>query len=178
MKLLKNLNFTRSVLLFGGLLAIGLGWLDYQMHTRLSEVELELAAAPKTVVKIQELGLDIRRLQDALRSEGIKGQVDAQLYIRQQAKEAEIGDVEVDFRPTAGAQKGITDKKYTIDLDDQRGRGLKRSKIANFCYVLESESQRVVVTRLKLDNVTNPKPGDHPPDRWDFTIDLLSRQRE
>ena len=180
MTFFKQMTFARFVIFAGGLLIVGMAWLDYSMRQRVIEVELEVARAPSVVQEIQQLGIEVDRLQKAKSAEGLTALGDPEVYIRSmsQKDKVNIGDVDINVSDKTQSA-GIEDKIYSIKPKDKR-RSYNRTQIANFMYSLEENSRRVVVTNIDIDPAGKKsiKPHEIGPDDWTFEIDLTSRQRK
>jgi hypothetical protein len=174
-----KMTFARVVIVAGGLLILGMAWVDYKMRQRLDEVEVEVARAPSVVQEIQQLGLEVDRLQKAKSAEGLTALGDPEVYIRSMSQKDKVNIGDVDINVSNKAQSaGIEDKIYAIKPKDKR-RAYNRTQIANFMYSLEENSRRVVVTNIDIDPAGKKsiKPHEIGSDDWTFELELTSRQR-
>ena len=181
MSFFKNLTFTRGVVVFGGLAVLLLGFLDFRMRSRLGEVvDFELPNAERVSREIQELGLEVARLQTAVRAEGYKGVENAVSYITGIAttRDIELGDQTVSH--SSKPVGNFVDETYRIKPKGLglRRTGFSRTQIANFLYKLEAENRRVRVTSLKLTPYPAIKPGELGTDTWIFEAEITSRQKK
>ena len=68
---------------------------------------------------------------------------------------------------------GIVDRKFTLK-PVVRDKGWSKQNIGNFLYMLESNSQQVRVTRVKLtppSSSRKSRPHEIPPDLWTYDIE-------
>jgi hypothetical protein len=175
-----TMTFPRGVILVSLLASIGLGVLVYKRRTRLAEIERELAATPKVIKEIQQLGIEFTNLKEVAGGEIVRGEdIDFETYIRQQAgdKMVEIGQVDTTPSPPRNYQAGVEDHVFKIKPANATQR-FQRSRIGNFLYKLEADSRRVKVTSLKLTPSNKRlKPGEIGDDLWTFEASITVRSK-
>jgi hypothetical protein len=140
---------------------------------------LEGGGAAKLTQQIAQLARKDTQLSESLKGENLQGEADMQSYIYKvaTADRVEVGNLML--TPSAPEQfsKGIVDKKYNI-RPDNRERTFSRTTIANFFYTLESQSRRVKVTMITIENADRRvKNHEIPKDQWTFLAEVTSRQR-
>lgn len=176
----KNLNFPRSVILLSLIASCVLGWFVYKGSERLSETAFEKQQAPKVVQQIHQLGFSVEELSALYSNEGLAGaEDDVELYVRRIAKEraVAVGDVEV-RKNSRSIGQGLEDVIYTLRPIDTEA-SFSRLSLGNFLYRLEGKSNRVVVTKIELTPGNGRlRPGEIGDDRWDYVIEVTTRQRE
>ena len=91
-----------------------------------------------------------------------------------------LGQVNVQPLSPDSLGNGIVDRKFTIK-PVATDKGWSKQNIGNFLYMLESNSQQVRVTRVKLTPPSSSrknKPHEIGADLWTYDIEITSRQRE
>ena len=177
MKLFSGMTFPRWVIVTMLLASSALGWLVYHRFTRLDEVRYELRRVEGVVSEIQELALQLNGLQDLASKEGLKGENDPELYIREIAVQDKVGIGQVGTTPSRQTPfKGVEDHRFKIKPLNKNKR-YSRGQIGNFLYKLEADSRRVRVTSLKLTPVERIRPGETGDDTWTFEAEITSRQK-
>lgn len=174
------MNFPRIVIIVMLLASCVLGWFLYETTNELKQVEADLGKAPVLAHEIQELGFQLKSLQEARDKDGMTGQASPEYYISSVAtnKRIAIGQVNIsssESRPKG--MKGVIDKKYRIK-PASKTKPFHRSQIGNFLYQLEADSRRIRVTTFKLQPQEKLKPGDIGNDQWFFDAEVTSREKE
>jgi len=175
---MKNLTFSRMVILLSLLGSVVLGYLNYVKGARLNEMELEVANAPKLAAEIQQLSLQLKELQYKSSRDSFSALDDADLYVRTIAQEEKVSIGSVNVDPgERDVSKGIVDKIYSIVPTDKK-RPFTRVHISNFLYSLEEKSPRLRVTRFEMESPgRSVRPHEIGDDRWTFEAEITSRQR-
>ena len=175
----KNLNFPRSVILLSAIASIVLGWFVYKGNERLSEIASEEREAPKLVKQIHQLGFSVDGLSALRSNEGLIGVLDdVELYVRQKAKEPAIaiGDIQVSPSTRPASIPGVEDVIYTLRPSD-READFSRHALGNFLYKLDTDSNRLVVTKVELTPSQRLRASEIGNDRWQYVIEITARQR-
>lgn len=180
--LLTTMNLPRFVILIGFLATAVLAWFDYEMGLKLDYLkDAESIRAPRLVRSIQSHSMRLTSLQEQLQDDVWLGQNNPGLYARTIAQDAQVLLGQVDVLPSRDERvvEGVIDKKYTI-RPVNKDRGWGKDKIGNFLYLLEAKSQRVRVTRVKIQQPAKrrTKNFEIPPDEWTYEVEITSRQRE
>ena len=176
---LQKMNLARGIILFAIVGSIALGLIGWKQQQQLTELRENLVDdTPKLVKDLMRLGRQHTALKRTVSKEGLNAQADFATYITAAANKefVEIGEIKLNNQPQDRG-KGISDNTYTISPAD-RERAYERYRIANFLYALEKDSQRVKVTRVKMNIAEkNLKPHELPDDKWTFEAAVTSRQR-
>lgn len=172
-----RMSFPRAVILFCTLGSVALGALVWMRSQRLKEVQRELARVPEIVREIQADAYRLDDLQRSAGSEKFKAQTEPLTYIQSigAEKNVNMGQLKIN-KGTRTPARGIEDNIYTIS-PDTKGQKYPRLQIGNFLYRLEEASQRVKVTRLKLQPFEKTSPGEVVKDAWTFEADLTTRTK-
>lgn len=175
---MKNLNFSRVVILLSLLGSLVLAYFNYIDGARLAEVEDEVAEAPDVAAEIQQLALQLNELQMKSSRDSFIALNDADLYVRTIAQEDKVSIGAVNVRPSErDVSAGIVDKIYAIEPKDKK-RPFTRVHIANFLYSLEEKSPRLRVTHFEVKSPgRSVRPHEIGDDRWTFEAEITSRQR-
>lgn len=176
MSVLSRMTFPRWVMLVCALGSCVLGYFVWVKTQRLKQVESELGRVKPLVQAIQENAYRLNALQKASDKEGLKGETNPELYIRQVAQQdyVNVGQVVITPRTTSPV-RGVEDRHYGIRPSNRTER-YSRGQIGNFLYKLEADSRRVKVTDLKITPVGRLKAGDLGDDAWTFEATITSRQ--
>lgn len=178
MKRFEWLTFPRAMILGSFLGSAITGWLVWQKHTELKQLEVDVAQAPQVVERIQTKAQELDQLLSALNREGLKGDImsDMEFYIRQKASDPKINIGQIELTPSrTEPDKGIEDIKYKIRPKEKTQR-TRRESISNFLYKLELDSRRVKVTSIRIDPFERLKPGELGKDLWTFEAEITSRR--
>jgi hypothetical protein len=178
-----GMNFPRAVILLSFVASAALAWFDYSLRIQLDQYQVEASTlAPMTVRSVQQNAIKLSQLQKQHDDDGLSGQKQPTNYAREIAQNDNVRLGQVNVQPLSpdSLGNGIVDKKFTIKpvVTD---KGWSKQNIGNFLYMLESNSQQVRVTRVKLStpsSVRKLKPHEIPPDRWTYDVEITSRQRE
>ncbi len=175
-----NLSFARITMLGSLALSLALLLTGFGLHRRRTELERALALeVPRTAQDIQVQSRRYSALYDEAEREGLKGQEDPQTYFRSLAAHSKVvlGGINIDKLPTNSPSKGVIDIKYKIEPQSAERR-FDRKNIANFMWLIEEQSRRVRVTSVHMKREGNFKPFEIGPDRWEWRIEVTSRQKE
>ncbi len=175
-----NLNFSRVTILVTLALSLILLVLGINLHRRRTALEAALDVdVPRMAQDIQVQSRRYTALYAEAEREGLKGQDDPQTYFRSLAAHQKVvlGGINIDQLPTTYPSKGVMDKKYKIE-PQSADRRFDRKNIANFMWLIEEQSRRVRVTSISLKRERNLKPFEVGPDRWEWRIEVTSRQKE
>ena len=183
--LLEKMNLARWVILVSLVSSLGLGAWGATLHQERKDLEAALEVeVPKRAQNIQVLSLRHSELHKDYDREGLRGQSDADTYIRRLATDEDVvlGGVDIDVLPDRSPVKGVVDRKYRISPQDtgSRGRakvGFDRARIANYLWLLEQQSRRVRVTSIRLEPIERTDPWVPANDRWSWDIEVTSRQK-
>lgn len=183
--LLAEMNLARWVILVALLASVGLGFWGWSLHGE----RMELVAAleievPKRAQNIQVLSLRHSELRKDYDREGLRGQADAETYLRRLAthKDVVLGGADIKSMPDRSPAKGVVDRKYSISSQGGRksGRGatgFDRARIANYLWLLEQQSRRVRVTSVRLEPIDKTDPWIAASDLWSWDVEVTSRQK-
>ena len=178
-----GMNFPRAVILLSFLASAALAWFDFTLGERLTEYKREESTlAPDAVKSIQEKAIKLTQLQKQRDDDGLSGQKQPTNYARTIAQNDNVRVGQVDVQPLSpdSLGNGIVDRKFTIK-PVVKDKGWSKQNIGNFLYMLESNSQQVRVTRVKLTPPSSSrknKPHEIGADLWTYDIEITSRQRE
>ena len=182
---LADMNLARWVI-FGSLVAsLGLGFWGWSLHKQRTELVHALGVeVPKRAQNIQVLSLRHSELRKDYDREGLRGQADAETYLRRLAthKDVVLGGVDIKSMPDRSPVKGVVDRKYSISSPGaKRGSkgsaGFDRARIANYLWLLEQQSRRVRVTNIRLEPTERADPWVPTSDLWTWDIEVTSRQK-
>ena len=176
-----GMNLPRLVILIGFVASAVLAWFDYDLGLKLETLrDAEINRAPNVVRNIQSHSDRLTSLQEQLQDDQWLGQNNPGLYARTIAQDSNVGLGQVDVIPIKEVRvvEGVVDKKYTI-RPVNKDRGWTKDKLGNFLFLLEEKSQRVRVTRVKIQQPSNrrTKPHEIPMDDWTYEVEITSRQR-
>jgi hypothetical protein len=176
----QGLNLARVIILVSLVGSLVLGWLCWQRSSELSELKdaVDTRMTP-TITALMQAAQRHTQLSQSLKGEGLQGQKDFLLYIRQVAAKdkVEVGELNMTAQDTP-LSNGVVDKKYTMKPDSTTAT-FKRMTLVNFFYSLEKDSRRVKVTRLKIETADKGlKTHEIPSDNWRFDAEVTSRQRK
>lgn len=177
---LDKMNLARWVILVTLVASLVLGITGWRLQRQRAELEKGLQArVPNMAQELQVLAAQYSRMYKDAEREGLFGQKDPQLYIREIAANPNvaIGDVFIDTPTPQVIAKGVVDRKYTIKSQSSN-RGFTRDRIANFMYLLEKSSSRIRVTRASIEREQNQKEWEIGPDSWKWNIEVTSRQKD
>ncbi len=179
--LFKSMNLARGIMVLGGVGALALGANGWRLHGMRTELEDALAAGgevEQAVNRIQRLGKEATKLESDVAREGLGSQDEPTLYIRTLAadKRVQMGQVEINPQNPSTTYKGTIDQQYTIK--PQTDKGYMRDRIANFMWLLESQSRRVRVTHIQLSQESRTDAQDHGNDLWKWSIEVTSRAKD
>ena len=177
-----GMNFPRAVILLSFIASGALGWFNQTLVERLDELtEQEMTTGPKMVTSIQQNSIKLSQLQKQQGDDKLSGQDNPTNYAREIAQNDNVRLGQVNLQPQSpdNLGNGIVDKKYAIK-PVSKDKGWSKQNLGNFLYMLESESQQIRVTRVKLSSPTSRKvkPHEFPADSWTYDIEITSRQRE
>jgi hypothetical protein len=172
-----DMNLARWIILMSLLASAGLGFYGWTLHEERIELEGALeASVPKQAQEIQVLSLRCSKLNDELLREGLKGQNNPEEYIRNLAINSNVQLGSVRIASSQGTpRKDVVDRKYKIEPQEAKA-GHKRSRIANYMWLLEQQSRRVRVTNIRLDQKGKYEPWEPSDDLWEWEIEVTSRQ--
>jgi len=196
MRLFKNFNLARWIILFSLLGSIALGVVGFTQASTLGELHSDLdktsvrkgtsgtyddSDVAKLVRELETLGRKHTQLAKAKRAEGFTETEGLNNYIERAitADGVELGEHGTD-PSTVNVTKGIVDKKIRIK-PTSRDKVFQRSKIANFLYKLEADSRRIRVTDLTIELGGKNRVREHEiPEEgnWTYDVEITSRQRE
>jgi len=172
-----NMTFPRAVIIFSLLGSAVFAPFVYARTARLEEVHLEgRRVGTRRRRQIHVGALRLKELQRVADKEGLKGENDPELYIREVAAQdnVSIGAVDVSASVTS-PMRGVEDRRYKI-RPSNKNEPFVRGSIGNFLYKLEEDSRRVKVTSIKLSPLKRLKPGQIGDDVWTFEAEITSRQ--
>lgn len=173
-----NMNLARWIILLSLLASAGLGFYGWTLHQERVMLEDELQTrVPMKAQQIQVLSLRCSKLDEELLREGLTGQTNPEEYIRNLAINSNValGSVRI-AASESPLKKDVVDRKYKIEPQEAKV-GHKRDRIANYMWLLESQSRRVRVTNIRLDQMGKYEPWETSDDKWEWEIEVTSRQK-
>ena len=175
---LASMNLARWIILLSLLASIGLGVLGYSLHKERVMLEGALEVdVPKRAQDIQVLARMCSKLNEEFMREGLVGQTNPEEYIRNLAINSNVALGSVRINASQGEPaKGVVDRKYKIEPQEAKAAH-QRDRIANFMWLLEDQSRRVRVTNIRLDQHGKFEPWEPSDDRWEWEIEVTSRQK-
>jgi len=196
MRLFKDFNLARWIILLSVVGSIGLGAVGFTQSSRLGELRSDLekngvhkgtsgtyddSDVAKLVRELETLGRKHTQLTKAKRAEGFTETEGLNNYIEKAITQdgVELGEHGTD-PSTVNVTKGIVDKKIRIK-PTSRDKVFQRSKIANFLYKLEADSRRIRVTDMVIELGGKSRVREHEiPEEgnWTYDVEITSRQRE
>jgi hypothetical protein len=178
---LAHMNLARWIILGSLVGSLALGWNGWRLRARRIETEASLKReVPMLALDIQTLSRAYSKLYKESEREGLKPQDDPQSYIRKLALHDSVllGGIDITGPTEIEPVKGVVDKKYTLK-PQARDKGVLRLKLANFFYMLESESRRVRVTHIMMEpELKNVKPNEVSNDMWRWEAEVTARQKK
>lgn len=182
MSFLANMTFPRAVILLSFLGSAGLAYFDFELSTKLDTLRnQEKVLAPQRVRAIQQKAGTLSTLAAQANDDPLIGQTNPGSYVRQIAQDNNVRLGQVDVNPAG--QDSISDSVIDVRWSIKpvtKDRGWSKEKIGNFMFLLESKSEQVKVTRVKIEppSGVKVKPEDIPRDEYTFEVGITSRQRE
>ena len=181
-----NMSVERWVICVSLLLATVLGGVGF-FKFRSERVELEEGLRTGIVRLAQDTqaaAMKYSKLYKEADLQSLSGsQSNAESFLRALAtrKETSLGQVDVKISESANSiRKGVQDIRYTLQPQN-RERAFPRIGIANYLFLIESESARFRVSHLRLTlSPKNLKEWDFPPgnqDSWFWEAEVMSRQK-
>ncbi len=179
MKFFRDMNLARGILLLSVLGSIVLGYIGWKQSAVVEELEqANDTRVPHLVNEIQQLSIEHTRLARELSGDQWVKEANADGYIYSCGDQVGMGLMKFDRSVDANTGgRGIIDQRTRIQPDNPR-REYDRYRIAQFMHRLEANSQRVRITKAKLNLIEKARPSDIPSDRWTFDIDITTRVRE
>jgi hypothetical protein len=183
--LFQHFNFVRVITLLSLFGAAALGVLDWKQRQRLLEMRAALAPGGKVEElssRIQENGLLFTEIENDLKSDKLADHGSLETYIRSLAANPDnvkIGSVKVTPRTSRSGNlpKGMVDDSYDI-VPQVAADSFRRESISNFFMLMETNSPRIRVTELRIENAdTKAKPFEVPGDKWTFKGTVTSRKK-
>jgi hypothetical protein len=177
--LLESMNLARWVILVTLVASLVLAITGWRLQRKRSELELHLRTrVPAMSRDLQVLATQYSRMYKDAEREGLFGQKDPQLYIREIAANPNVavGDVLIDAPAPQSIARGVEDRRYSIK-PQSTSRGFTRDRIANFMYLLEKSSSRIRVTRATIEREQTLKEWEVGADSWKWSIEVTSRQK-
>ena len=180
MSYFKDFNLVRAITLLSFIGAGVLGWFDWKQYQELRALRPSLAVdgdVEDLSRDLQTLALQYVQLDRERQGEGFLAQANPDEYILKNAAEAQIGQLDIKRNSQeARGMRGVED--VTFRITPEPPAPVRRSRIKDFFSKLEENSQRIRVTTLEIEN-SDPKipPQEVPPDKWNFTCTLTSRQK-
>ena len=181
----KNLNFVRVITILSLIGAGVLGYMDWEQRKKLVASRAALAEGGKIeqlASRTQENGLAFTEIENDLKSDQLVSSGGSmETYIRKMSADPDvlIGSVTVNPRESRGQlPKGIVDFTYRV-VPSSPEDTFRRERIANFFTLIETNSPRIKVTEIRIENADKrAKPHEIPGDKWTFEATVTSRQRE
>ncbi|MCE9594030.1 MAG: hypothetical protein K8S98_07550 [Planctomycetes bacterium] len=181
-----NMTVERWVILTSFIVALGLGGVGFFKFHR-ERVELEDALKADVIKLAQDTQASAMKYSKLYKEADLQeltgSQSNMESFVRTLAtrKEASLGQIDVRISESPNTlRKGVQDLRYTLQPQN-RERAFSRIGIANYLYLLESESRRLRVSHLRLTlSPKNLKEWDFPPnnpEQWFWDAEVLSRQK-
>ena len=170
-----------------GLLLAGsvfLGWRAMQQQETIDRYEAAVAeggAAEQLAQNILKRAYSYTQYKERSAKEGVKGdgadQVNSYVFEIAARREVLWGNPKIEKPSEQKPLSGYTDLIYAIKPAESNA-WFDRNRIANFFYLLESESRKLRITNILLRAAQkNLKPHEIPEDRWYVDLKVTMRER-